>query len=290
MTTSTKTEIIQLSNISGTEQLPINLDLTNDKERFDVLKKEMETFNKFHSNPILNDKYEVVNASMEILVLNELGITEYEFEIVPTDKFRESEIYFSSLLDNRKLTNLRKAEAIQMRVNILKELGVKNTTKFISDEKGISAKTIQNSKNIDKIEPSLKETLNNSNSNIGIEQLKKTKKLSPEQQRKVNKKVKKIIEDEKQVLNNKSYNETLNKVDNKPKKTTPNNIYNKTNRMLANCISEINKAKLTKNEDILMEQLKLISNKYLELKSQKENIENTNKSTNLTFPNTKLVA
>lgn len=277
MKTSTNTQIIKLNNITGQEALSINLQYPNHKERYEVLKNEYAKFGKFHSNPKLNEKYEVVFASMEILVLKELGITEYEFEIVPINPLQESEIYFSSLLDNLKLTNIEKAILIGKRTKALEDLGVNNTTSVIAKENNICKRSVQKSKNIDKLPQYFKKTLLESGANIGINELEATSKLTPEQQKKLNEKIKKEIENKNTTLNNKSYKNSLENVKNTQKKETPKqSIFDKVNRLYANAISQNNKAKLTNNEDILMEQLKLITDKYISLKSEKETFQDIN--------------
>ncbi len=280
------TQLVKLTQITGTETLSINLEYSNHKERYEILKKQHIDFGKFHSNPILNENYQVVNALMEILVLQELGITEYEFEIVPLNPLRENEIYYSSLLDNFKLTNIEKAILISDRVKKLESLGIKNTTSVIAKENDINSRTVQNSKNIAKLPQYFKNTLLASNADIGVKELVRTSKFTPLQQRKLNKEIKKKIEDENTILNNKSYNNSMDEVEKGENDETPKQcLFNEINRLYANGISKNNKAKLTDSENILMEHLKLIHNKYLELKSQTDTVEDNNESTELRFPN-----
>jgi hypothetical protein len=280
------TQLVKLTQITGTETLSINLEYSNHKERYEILKKQHIDFGKFHLNPILNENYQVVNALMEILVLQELGITEYEFEIVPLNPLRENEIYYSSLLDNFKLTNIEIAELRSERAKVLENLGIKNTTSVIAKENDISTRSVQNSKNIAKLPQYFKNTLLASNADIGVKELLRTTKFTPFQQRKLNEKIKKTIENENTILNNKSYKSSMDEVEESEKEETPKQcIFNEINRLYSNGISKNNKAKLTNNEDILMEHLELIHNKYLELKNQTDTVEDNNESTELRFPN-----
>ena len=284
---------IQFSQITGTEPLTINLEYSNHLERYNILKKEYETFDKFHRNPILNEDLQMVNASMEILVLKDSGITEYEFEIVPTNKLSNMENYFSSILDNFNPTTIEKANLIQLRVEILESEGVKNTTSIIADETNLTNRAIQYYKNIAKIEPELQETLLSSTDDIGISDLVNTSKLTIPKQKKLNEEIKKRADKEKEKVSKKDYSELLNEPNKKAK--ISNNDFNNTTRLLADCITKLNKAKLTNNETVIFEVLEEINKYRIKLNKLKpkssimDNSENqkvlNEKSNNSTYTN-----